>query len=104
MSNGLPHLTEADIRARCAEASFERGWSYYTGGAVRQRTRLDDGIETRVAGTHTYRVTVREPPGLLVAFCICPYDWGGDCKHIGVQLLSFTITSTSVRRDCQVSP
>jgi len=89
MSNGLPHLTEADIRARCTEASFERGWSYYTGGAVRQRTRLDDGIETRVAGTHTYRVTVREAPGRLITFCTCPYNWGGDCKHIVATLLAW---------------
>lgn len=89
MGSRLDHLTEADIRARCTETSFERGWSYYTGGAVRQRIRLDDGIETRVAGTHTYRVTVREAPGRLVAFCTCPYDWGGDCKHIVATLLAW---------------
>jgi uncharacterized Zn finger protein len=58
MSNRLGHLTEADIRARCTGASFERGQGYYGSGAVRQRMRLDDGLETRVADTHTYRVTV----------------------------------------------
>lgn len=89
LNDGLDHLTEADIHARCTEASFERGWSYYTGGAVRQRIRLDDSIETRVASTHAYRVTVREAPGQLVAFCTCPYDWGGDCKHIVAILLAW---------------
>ncbi|MBC7250345.1 MAG: tetratricopeptide repeat protein [Anaerolineae bacterium] len=98
MNGGLDHLTEADIRARCTEASFERGWSYYTGGAVRQRTRLDDGIETRVAGTHIYRVTIREAPGRLVAFCTCPYDCGSDCKHIVATLLAWLHEPDSFRQ------
>jgi hypothetical protein len=97
MSGVLDRLTEADIQARCTEASFERGWSYYTGGAVRQRVRLNDGIETRVAGTHTYRVTIREGSSRLVAFCTCPYDWGGDCKHIVATLLAWLHEPESFR-------
>jgi hypothetical protein len=81
MGEGLDHLTEADIQARCSQASFERGQGYYTGGAVRGRVRLDDGLETRVSGTYTYRVTVREAPGGLAALCTCPYDWGGEWLH-----------------------
>jgi uncharacterized Zn finger protein len=73
MGKQLDQLTEADIQARCSRASFGRGQGYYTGGAVRQRVRLDDGLETRVSGTHTYRVTAREASGGLVAFCTCPY-------------------------------
>jgi hypothetical protein len=34
MSNSLGHLTEADIRARCTEASFERGQGYYGLGGL----------------------------------------------------------------------
>jgi hypothetical protein len=97
MGEGLDHLTEADIQARCSETSFERGRGYYTGGAVRQRVRLDDGLETRVSGTYTYRVTVREAPGGLVAFCTCPYDWGGDCKHIVATLLAWLHEPESFR-------
>ena len=41
MHEGLDHLTEADIQARCSQTSFERGRGYYTGGAVRGRVRLD---------------------------------------------------------------
>jgi uncharacterized Zn finger protein len=97
MIGGLGSLTETDISARCTEASFVRGWNYYTGGAIRQRLRLDDGIETRVAGTHTYRVTVRETSGGLIAFCTCPYDWGGDCKHIVATLLAWLHEPDSFR-------
>ena len=60
MGKQLDHLTEADIQTRCSETSLERGRGYYKGGAVRQRARLDDGLDTRVSGTYTYRVTVRE--------------------------------------------
>ena len=97
MGKQLDHLTEADIEARCSETSFERGRRYYTGGAVRQRVRLDDGLETRVSGTYAYRVTVREATGGLVAFCTCPYDWGGDCKHIVATLLAWLHEPESFR-------
>jgi hypothetical protein len=89
MSEELDHLTEGDIQARCSETSFERGWNYYTGDAIWGRVRLDDGLETRVRGTYTYRVTVREAPGGLVTWCTCPYDWGGDCKHIVATFLAW---------------
>lgn len=97
MSGGLKGLTEADVSARCTEASFDRGWSYYSGGAVRQRVQLDNGIETQVAGTHTYRVTVHEMPSGLVAYCTCPYNWGGDCKHIVATLLAWLHEPDSFR-------
>jgi uncharacterized Zn finger protein len=97
MSDRLARLTEAGISARCTEASFNRGWNYYNGGAVRQRMRLDNGIETRVAGTYTYRVTIRETPGGLAAYCTCPYDWGGDCKHVVATLLAWLHEPESFR-------
>jgi hypothetical protein len=97
MSARLANLTEGDISARCTEASFSRGWSYYNGGAVRQRMRLEDGLETRVAGTYIYRVTVREAHGELMTYCTCPYDWGGDCKHIVATLLAWLHEPESFR-------
>jgi uncharacterized Zn finger protein len=97
MSHPLDGLSEADIRARSGEASFERGRSYYAGGAVHQRVRLDDGIEARVAGTYTYRVTVHGAPGRLAATCTCPYDRGGDCKHIVATLLAWLREPESFR-------
>jgi uncharacterized Zn finger protein len=97
MGDKLDHLTQADIQARCTEASFERGRRYATGGAVRQRVRLEDGLEARVAGTYTYRVTIRGAPGRLIASCTCPYDWGGDCKHIVATLLAWLHEPESFR-------
>jgi hypothetical protein len=89
MRTQLTALTEGDINARCTEASFDRGWGYFVNGAVRQRHRAEDGLETRVAGTHLYHVTVRETSSGLLTFCTCPYNWGGDCKHIVATLLAW---------------
>lgn len=97
MSGELADLTEGAISARCTEASFDRGWGYYNGGLVRSRARLENGIEARVAGTYTYRVTVRETSGGLAAFCTCPYDWGGDCKHIVATMLAWLREPDSFR-------
>lgn len=65
MSSTLDRLTKADVRARCTEASFERGRSYYTGGAVRQRVRLDDGIETRAPADLQAALTARSKEELV---------------------------------------
>jgi hypothetical protein len=97
MTKRLDQLTEADVQARCTEAVLGRGWNYYTSGAIRQRTRLDDGLEAHVAGTHVYRVTVRETSGGLWASCTCPYNWGGDCKHVIATLLAWLHEPESFR-------
>lgn len=81
-------LTEADIRARCSEQSFERGRAYYHDGAVMGRVRTGSGLEARVAGTETYRVSIRLA-GDIGASCTCPYSYGGDCKHIVATLLAW---------------
>jgi uncharacterized Zn finger protein len=86
-ANGFLFLTEADIRARCSVQSFERGQGYYHGGAIFGRVRTGSGLEARVAGTETYRVSIGLASG-IGASCICPYDYGGDCKHIVATLLA----------------
>jgi hypothetical protein len=89
MNNFLEGLTEADIRARSSEASFKRGQSYYTGGAIKHRLRHEASLEAQVSGTQTYRVTVWVAADRVKATCTCPYDQGGDCKHIVATLLAW---------------
>ena len=97
MSATLTDINLAFIQARCTEASFSRGQSYYASGAVQQRQRHANGIETRVAGSHMYRVTVRPSAQGLHAICTCPYDLGGDCKHIVATLLAWLHEPDSFR-------
>jgi hypothetical protein len=87
----LPQLSEADIRARCTETSFARGRNYYAGGAIVKRFRhSESSLEAHVSGTHTYRVLVwLKADGRIGATCNCPYDYGGDCKHIVATLLAW---------------
>jgi uncharacterized Zn finger protein len=89
MNDHLAGLTEADIRARGTEASFERGQRYYAGGAIKRRIRHEVGLEAHVEGRETYRVQVWAGPAGITAHCTCPYDWGGDCKHIVATLLAW---------------
>lgn len=89
LEDQLARLTEADIRTRSTEASFKRGESYYKSGAIKRRIRHETGLETKVSGTQTYRVTVWVAADRIKATCTCPYDQGGDCKHIVATLLAW---------------
>jgi hypothetical protein len=89
MHQKLTQLTEADIRARCSDQSFTRGQAYYARGAINRAIRHDDSLEAQVAGTQTYTVKVWATHEALQASCTCPYDWGGDCKHIVATLLAW---------------
>jgi hypothetical protein len=94
MSDELSTLTLPAIRARCSEAVFERGWRYYAEGAVTSRIRYeDDRLEAQVSGSFLYKVRVW--PGQddhIQTYCSCPYDFGGDCKHIVATLLAWIET------------
>ena len=89
MSN-LPALSEATIRARANANSWARGLRYYEEGAVLEGVWRDGVYEARVTGSgyepYQVRVTFSDSD-IVSASCTCPYDWGGDCKHIVAALL-----------------
>lgn len=90
MNEILANLTEADIRARCTEESFKRGQSYYAHGAVKKRLRYPALLQAYVAGNDLYRVSVWvDAKQQVAARCTCPYQFGGDCKHIVATLLAW---------------
>jgi uncharacterized Zn finger protein len=88
----LPQLTVQDIRQRANEESFRRGKSYYNNGAITNTVRRGSQIEARCKGSSPtpYRVeAVFGKQGVWETSCTCPYDWGGDCKHIVAFLLAY---------------
>ncbi len=90
MSNNLTPLSETDIRERCTENSFRRGRSYYQGGAIKQRLRHKLSLEAYVEGSQTYTVLIwANATDQVATRCTCPYDYGGDCKHIVAVLLAW---------------
>ncbi len=84
-------LTETDIRQRASAQSWARGLQYFMQGHVVRALWRGHVYTAWVQGSEPepYRVTVTfSPKGTIAsAHCTCPYDWGGDCKHIVAALL-----------------
>ena len=88
----LPELTPDQIQERCTEQSYMRGLDYFHAGAIGNPTLCGYTLSGRCEGTDIdpYRVTVElTPTGIATTDCSCPYDWGGDCKHIVALLLTY---------------
>ena len=80
------------IKERALEQSFERGESLYERGAIFLPLRRDNVISAQCVGTYSdyYHVSAAfDEAGALTTDCACPYDWGGDCKHIVAMLLAY---------------
>ena len=85
-------VTEATIRSLATAQSFERGETYYHSGAVLELSRRENTLLAHVEGSgwDPYEVTVELSEREIVeAYCSCPYDWGGYCKHIVAALLAY---------------
>jgi uncharacterized Zn finger protein len=89
-------LTEKQIRERASDQSFQRGFSYYKSGAIynpaQQSTPGGTALTAHCEGSSapSYRLFVElDEGGVRSASCTCPYDWGGDCKHIVALLLTY---------------
>ena len=88
----LPQLTLEQIHERCTEQSFTRGLDYFHNGAIDNPTFHDCSLSAICEGTDIdpYHVTVElTQTGIAATYCSCPYDWGGDCKHIIALLLTY---------------
>jgi uncharacterized Zn finger protein len=88
----LPQLTPDQIQERCTEQSFTRGLEYFHAGAIGNPTLHGYTLSATCEGTDIdpYRLSVElMPTGIATTGCSCPYDWGGDCKHIAALLLTY---------------
>ena len=88
----LPELTPDQIQERCTEQSYMRGLDYFHADAVGNPTLHGYTLSGTCEGTDIdpYSVTVElTPTGIASTDCSCPYDWGGDCKHIVALLLTY---------------
>lgn len=97
--NSPPRLTEAAIRERANDTSFQRGENYYRDGAVLEIKRRDNQIIAEVEGNDydPYRISIfLNEHSIDYAECTCPYNWGGDCKHIVAVLLTFVRSEAEV--------
>ena len=74
-------------QTRSTDAVFKRGKNYRDEGRVQHLDRFDDLVTASVAGSKLYDVTVDFGGNSIDTQCTCPYDGGGDCKHIVAVLL-----------------
>lgn len=85
-------LTENMLRSLSTENSFERGRQYHRAGAIRNATRQGNNLTALCEGSSApaYRLRVElDQVGIRSAYCTCPYDWGGLCKHLIALLLTY---------------
>ncbi len=94
----LPRITEAAIRAKVTESSYDRGVDYYHSGTVESATLRGGQLFAEVQGSEwdPYQVGVTFLGGDFTASCTCPYDWGGYCKHVVATLLTVSDDNGSV--------
>lgn len=87
----IPKLSEATIRRHATSQSFERGQGYYQSGSVTSLIQRGNELSANVEGSEfdPYRISICfDKGGITSAFCTCPYDFEGWCKHIIATLLT----------------
>lgn len=89
-------LTKEQVCERANDQSYQKGASYFKSGAIYNPARQDTpgGIvltaQCEGSSAPSYRLRVElDAGGVRSASCTCPYDWGGDCKHIVALLLLY---------------
>lgn len=87
-----PLITEQEIRGRANGQSFDRGEDYFEGGYVENLVLRGEALTAKVMGSQyePYLVEVHFSGNTIArTLCNCPYDWGGDCRHIVATLLAY---------------
>ncbi len=82
------------IEERALDHIFYRGVSLYESDAIFLPVRRGNQLSAMCVGKSAaaYRVTASfEETGSLTTHCTCPYDWGGDCKHIIALLITYLL-------------
>lgn len=86
----LPALTESAVRSRASIQSWARGRDYFESASVDNLIWREGVLTADVQGSEyePYQVEIGcDERGVDYADCTCPYDQGGDCKHIVAVLL-----------------
>ncbi len=87
----IPKLSEASIRRHATSQSFERGQNYYKRSSVTSLIQRGNELSANVEGSEfdPYRISIDfNKGGITSAFCTCPYNFEGWCKHIVATLLT----------------
>lgn len=90
MQDDVLLLADAQLVRLAGEAAFERGVAYFRQGQVLGWSRQGNTVTAQVAGSESYRVTLRLNPRGLEGGCDCPASEGIDfCKHCVATALAY---------------
>ena len=87
LERGDVNVDRGTIQDRSTDAVFERGQTYRDEGRIQRIDRFGDLVTAAVSGSSLYDVTVDFGGRSIDTRCTCPYDGGGDCKHVVAVLL-----------------
>ena len=88
----IPRLKKSDVARWTDEVYFQRGQSYYEGGAIYDQRREGMTLKSKCSGSQApfYRQEVLfNSKGIESAECSCPVGDGGHCKHTVALLLTW---------------
>ncbi len=75
-------INESYLKRLAGERFFERGYKYFTEGAVVRLVVKGEQISAKVQGTYEYRVKIWIEENVLQFGCDCPVGMAGEfCKH-----------------------
>ena len=78
----MTELTLERIETQTTSSNLERGKSYFYSGQVNDfKITNDRFIQAIVNGSKNYRVFLEINDNSYKAYCNCPYDSKGYCKH-----------------------
>ncbi len=85
-------ITEESLKSLSSSKSFDRGMDLFQQGAVYDASNQGQQLSGKCIGSSErfYQQVVHlAEDGLSDAYCTCPYDWGGLCKHIIALVLTY---------------
>ena len=88
--NSIPKINEQIIRQRASDSVWQRGLRYYKSGSIDGVVWRAGLLTAEVQGSRVEPYAVRiqfDESRLSSAECNCPYNQGGDCKHIVAALI-----------------
>ncbi len=87
----IPGLTESALSQHASHDSLRRGRDYFEAGAVSNLVRRGSVLHASVEGSDYAPYAVRihfDDSGIRGVECMCPYSYGGWCKHVVAVLLT----------------
>ena len=100
MTTRFPSLTHTDIQRWVGPASFQKGMSYFSHGAIYESRLKEQTLKARCRGSQASSYNLQAtfgPTGIATSNCSCPVGAGGRCKHIAALLLIWVDDPTSFK-------